>query len=493
MPTKDVAQMQMAVDEIVEQSNFRSHKNPAKFGEFVQNVKKVGILEPALVRRDADGKVIMIAGHRRLAAAKAAGLKEIPVRLLDVDENQAAEIQALENLHREDLSPMDEARAFKHLLDKGSHTVETLTAQVDKSVKYVYRSLRLLELPVKAVKALEEGIITTGHAQQILRASEKNAEALVTYATTRLEWQKRYPTVDELREYVEKRITKDLTIAPFPKDIAYAEQMACSACPFNTGNQNALFDGATKGHCTNPGCFNKKTAVYYKELQSSAAAKFAGLKFLGTATENGYGSGPMQVKGAYVVEKVDEKIKKAMQAKPEKFGYGIVKPSRWDGKKPRVVLLCKEAKLAGLSESKTALSYREPTPEERERDAFIQLHVHSAYCGLAVQKLEFDRTDLLHLMEAAWEDQWKRPRLEAFMKAAGIQTSGLKEAEFPSEALEKKSRDSLIQLAMLFLLGGNSDEIESLLERKKVKLQEFLKQSEAAAMKLWTEKVRKAA
>jgi len=112
MTTKEVPQMQMAVDEIVEESNFRSHKNPAKFVEFVQNVKKVGILEPALVRRNADGKIVMIAGHRRLAAAKAAGLKEIPVRVLDVDEKQAAEIQALENLHREDLSPMDEARAL---------------------------------------------------------------------------------------------------------------------------------------------------------------------------------------------------------------------------------------------------------------------------------------------------------------------------------------------------------------------------------------------
>jgi len=114
----------------------------------------------------------------------------------------------------------------------GSHTVESLAAQVDKSVKYVYRSLRLLELPVKAVMALEEGIITTGHAQQILRASEKNVEALVTYATTRLEWQKRVPTVDELREYVEKRIAKNLVAAPFPKEVPYAEQMACSVCPF---------------------------------------------------------------------------------------------------------------------------------------------------------------------------------------------------------------------------------------------------------------------
>jgi len=110
MQTKEVSQMQMAVEEIVEGSNCRTRMNPGKFEELVQNVKKVGILEPALVRRDAKGKVILIAGHRRLAAAKAAGLKVIPVRVLDVDEKQADEIQALENLHREDLSPLDEAK-----------------------------------------------------------------------------------------------------------------------------------------------------------------------------------------------------------------------------------------------------------------------------------------------------------------------------------------------------------------------------------------------
>jgi len=73
MPTKEAAQMQMSVEEIAEGSNCRSRMNPGKFEELVQNVKKVGILEPALVRRDAKGKVILIAGHRRLAAAKAVG------------------------------------------------------------------------------------------------------------------------------------------------------------------------------------------------------------------------------------------------------------------------------------------------------------------------------------------------------------------------------------------------------------------------------------
>ena len=486
MQTKEVSQMQMAVEEIVEGSNCRTRMNPGKFEELVQNVKKVGILEPALVRRDAKGKVILIAGHRRLAAAKAAGLKVIPVRVLDVDEKQADEIQALENLHREDLSPLDEARTFKHLLDLGSHTIESLAAQMDKSVQAVYRSLRLLELPAKAMKALEEGIITTGHAQQILRAPEKNTETLVAYATTHLEWQKRYPTVHELRDFIEKRIAKDLAAAPFPKEVPYAEQVACSTCPFNTGNQNALFDGATKGHCTNPGCFQKKNAYYLKEMQAAGAVKFAGLKFLGAGTETGYG-GPVQMKGAYVVEKVDEKIKKAMQAKPDQFGFGIVKPARWGDKKPRVVLLCKEAKLAGVVEPKAAPAYRQPTPEEREREEFIRRHVEKAYYGLALEKLEFDKEDLLALLREEWEDEWKRRRFLPLLEAAGISKPDTEGDNFPAEVLEKKSRDTLIQVVLLTLLG-DFERISALLERKKARVQEVVKKAQAEGLKLWAEK-----
>jgi hypothetical protein len=209
--------------------------------------------------------------------------------------------------------------------------------------------------------------------------------------------------------------------------------------------------------------------------------------------ENGYGSGPRQLKGAYVVEKVDEKIKKAMQAKPEQFGFGIVKPSRWDGKKPRVVLLCKEAKLAGLVEQKTAPAYREPTPEERQRDEFIRRHVETAYYGFALEKLAFDKADLLALLRDQWEDEWRRRPLMPILEAADVQSSDAEQAAFPDEALEKKSRDTLLQLVIFSLLSGNSDQMAALLEHKKAKVQECVKKAQAEAIKAWNEKQQKAA
>jgi ParB/RepB/Spo0J family partition protein len=493
MQTKEAAQMQMAVEDIVEGSNCRSRMNPGKFEEFVKNVKKVGILEPALVRRDNNGKVILIAGFRRLAVAKAAGLKEIPVRILDVDEQQAVEIQALENLHREDLTPLDEARAFKHLLDLGQHTVETLAAQVDKSVKYVYRSISLLELPKEAIKALEQNVITTGHAHQLLRTPEKNREALVKYAITPLEWQKRVPTVEELRQRIERTIEKDLASAFFPEDAAYAGEIACTGCPFNTGNQGALFDGASKGKCTNPGCFNKKTSFFYKELQKSGEAKFAGLKFVGAGSAEGYGSAVPRIKGAYVVEKIDEKIKKAMQTKPEQFGYGIVKPSRWSGKKPRITLVCKNAKLAGVTEPRTTSAYREPTPEERERDEFVRRYVERAYYALALDKLVFEKADLLALIKGVWVDEWRRGRLIPLLEGAGVMEIKSENPVFPASALEKKSREALAQFVIMFLLSSESEMLTACFEERKVNVQAVVKKAQAEALKLWVERHSEAA
>ena len=177
---------------------------------------------------------------------------------------------------------------------KGGHTPESLAEHVDKSVSYVYRSLRLLDLPEAGIKALEEGIITTGHAHQILRAPKKNAEDLVKYATTKMEWHKRYPTVDELKQYIARRIEKGLESAPFPKNVAYADEVACTNCPFNSGNQNMLFDGAVKGQCTNPACFNKKTGHFYRELQAEGKEKFKGLAFIGSTAKPRLRSAPDQ-------------------------------------------------------------------------------------------------------------------------------------------------------------------------------------------------------
>lgn len=251
------------IDSIEVVSNFRKTFQPARLKELTDSIRQVGVLEPVLVREsERVGMYILIAGERRLRAAKAAGLTEIPYRSLDVTEEQAAEIQALENLHRENLGPIEEARAFQTLIAQGKYDVDALAKRMDKSPTYVYRAVKLLELPTAAMEAIEAGFITPAHGHQILRAPEgKTRDELVKFATT-LTYNDSYPTVRQMEEQLDG---KNLADATFPTKTEYAGVQACTKCPYNTGNQGNLFDGAEKGGCTNAPCFNTKTETAWND------------------------------------------------------------------------------------------------------------------------------------------------------------------------------------------------------------------------------------
>lgn len=245
----------VAVEKIEVVENVRKHFDPAAMKELTESVRRNGVLVPLLLAKNGKpGVYRLIAGERRLRAAKSLDLKTVPAQIVEADAAKLEELQVLENLHRADLGPIEEARAFKKLLDNGKHTIEGLAKQVDKSVKYVTRSVRLLELPKKAVQAIEKGAITPEHGHQILRVPEDRRESLVEFAVTP-KWGGVMRTIHELASEIEHRVEKDLAKACFPKDREYAGQLACAACPFNTGNQNVLFEGATAGKCTNGGCF----------------------------------------------------------------------------------------------------------------------------------------------------------------------------------------------------------------------------------------------
>lgn len=159
-----------------------------------------------------------------------------------MDAKAAAEIQLLENLHREDLGPMDEAHAFKVLLDGGNHTVDTLADRVDKSVAYVYRSLKLLELPTDAIEAIQDGRITPAHGHQILRAPVETQGAITHHVLEAVKTRS-YPAW-ELRNYIDYEYSADLAHAIFPKGKPYANEIACTGCPWNTGNRATVRRGA---------------------------------------------------------------------------------------------------------------------------------------------------------------------------------------------------------------------------------------------------------
>ena len=131
-----------------------------------ESIREKGVLQPLLVRRVGEAYEV-VAGERRLRAAAMAGLKEVPARVLDLTDREALELALVENLQREDLSPVEEARGYQALLEMGL-TQEEVARRVGKARSTVANALRLLQLPPEALEALERGEITAGHARALL-------------------------------------------------------------------------------------------------------------------------------------------------------------------------------------------------------------------------------------------------------------------------------------------------------------------------------------
>lgn len=371
---KDVFMGNIPLDKIEVAENVRERFDAAAMKDLTASIKHHGVQVPVIVVAGSkEGTYKLVAGERRVRASRALDLKEIPARVIEADEATQADIQVLENLQREDLGPIEEARGFKKLLDAGQHTIDGLAKRVDKSVKYVTRSIRLLELPKAAVRAIEKGTLTPEHGHQLLRAPEDKREALTEYALNQ-EWGGAPRTIRDLTAEIERRLERDLSRACFPKDREYAGAMACAACPFNTGNQDALFDGAKEGKCTDGACFTKKTNLFMREFRDRTAKTFKEVKFAGYA---GQDSGtPREVGESVVLSAVEAKspaVKALIEKDPAKFGFAVLKPSRFGAKTPTAVLVCNDRdfveKKLRKSEAKVEKGL---SPEEQKRESYVR-------------------------------------------------------------------------------------------------------------------------
>ena len=135
--------------------------------ELTDSVKQFGILQPLIVQKRDDYYEI-IAGERRWRAAKAAGLKEVPVVIRDMSDQEIVEISLIENIQREDLNPIEEAIAYKRLLTEFHLKQEEVAERVAKSRTAVTNSMRLLKLDQRVQQMVVEGMLTTGHARALL-------------------------------------------------------------------------------------------------------------------------------------------------------------------------------------------------------------------------------------------------------------------------------------------------------------------------------------
>ena len=180
-PLADIGGARMVAIETLRPSPFqpRRHFGEEELDSLAQSIREKGIVQPLLVRpvEGGDADFELVAGERRWRAAQRAGLHEVPIVIRPLGDSEALEIALVENLQREDLSPLEEAEAYSRLLKDFDRSQADVAAAVGKSRSHVANTLRLLSLPPPVRRHLEEGALSAGHARALLAAPEPAALA----------------------------------------------------------------------------------------------------------------------------------------------------------------------------------------------------------------------------------------------------------------------------------------------------------------------------
>ena len=153
--------------------------NETKLEELAKSIKKNGIIQPIAVRpkKNELGKYEIIAGERRWLAAQKAGLHEIPVTVLDLSDQESLEVAIVENIQRDDLNPIEEAKGYKRLFEEFKYDHESISKLMSKSRSHVSNTLRLLTLPIDVIGMLEEESLTSGQARPLIGLDNASAIA----------------------------------------------------------------------------------------------------------------------------------------------------------------------------------------------------------------------------------------------------------------------------------------------------------------------------
>jgi ParB family transcriptional regulator, chromosome partitioning protein len=254
-------------------TNPRKRFDATSLEELAASFKAQGILAPLLVRELEESKYEVVAGARRLRAAKLAELEKLPVRVVKLTDAEAIEAQCVENLQREDIHPLEEALGFKSLLELGepAYTIATIASRAGKSEAYVYGRIRLADLIPPVAEAFLKDQITIGHALLIAKLPASQQQEAFSAAfrglwTSEGNSQVLIP-VRELAAWIESNILLQLASAPFDKqdETLVPEAGSCANCPKRTGFNKLLFPDVRKDSCTSPDCFRAKIDASVKK------------------------------------------------------------------------------------------------------------------------------------------------------------------------------------------------------------------------------------
>lgn len=232
--------------------------------ELAASIGQHGVIQPVLLRPDKsrEGQYILICGERRYRASLLAGVSTIPAYIKDVRDEIALILQITENIQRQDVHPLNEAKGFQGMMQADPHlTTAELALRFGKSETYIIQRLKLIDLVREAKKDFYEGRMHLGHAIILCRLLPSDQKEIIA----RYAGRGGYGTVSDLQSYVEHNVINTLSAAPFDKNDAtlYKKAGACLSCPKRSGASPLLFaEIKEKDQCFDRGCFFLKCELF---------------------------------------------------------------------------------------------------------------------------------------------------------------------------------------------------------------------------------------
>ncbi len=256
--------------------NTRQSSDERLQAELNASVKEKGILQAILVRPGKNGSTYeLIAGARRLKAAKVNSFTHIPAIIRDATDEEALEINMIENILRQDLHPMEEANSFRDAIALGKYDADSLSTKIGKPISYIAQRLKLLDLAANARKDFSQNVISLDHATLLAKMTpEDQKRALEFLIELDFEYDHRVAKdVKVFKSWIAEEISLNLSAAPFDKSDPnlIAGVVPCTECPKNSGFNTALFPELNAKHiCGDRICFKAKVQAHLNREKKKA-------------------------------------------------------------------------------------------------------------------------------------------------------------------------------------------------------------------------------
>lgn len=268
-------------------TNPRKVFHPTPLDELAGSIQRNGIIEPLVVRQlRGNGKDLswgnfeIVAGERRYRASHVAGYEsttKVPVIVKELTDEQVFDIQFDENLHRADLEPMDEARAFKFYRDSCNITIDELAARLNKNVRFVHQRLKLTDLLPEFQQAMDEGFFPVTYGYLIARYTEDKQKVILREAFRGKVSAGNMPDYRSLTWAIERHVEMKLSEAPFDlnDDRLRKDGLKCVDCPQRAGANPTLFEKVkpSEDRCLDSTCFKNKERAFIQIARDDLTAK----------------------------------------------------------------------------------------------------------------------------------------------------------------------------------------------------------------------------